>query len=192
GEARALALSSGVAYVLTKPEVSEEVLRIVDLLLSGRSETGIPPDASPLTTRFDREHLRLVTDKLSEKAGDLRTANARLRALINIGLELASERDPERLLQNVCADARDLFGATYVTLGILDRNDRTVRRVVTSGADAASWIETGDPVPGILGTVVAERRPLRGDNPGGDPARLQLPVLHPEVQSFLAAPIASS
>ena len=191
GEARALALSSGVAYVLTKPVVSEEVLRIVDLLLSGRSETGIPPDASPLTTRFDREHLRLVTDKLSEKAEDLRVANARLRALINIGLELASERDPERLLENVCVAARDLFGATYITLGIVDPNDRKVQHVITSGTDAAKWIERGDSPPGILETVVAERRTLRGENAGGDPAGLQLPRLHPEVQAFLAAPLVS-
>ena len=97
-EARALALSSGVAYVLTKPAEPEEVLKIVGRVLSGESETGMPPDAAPLTTEFDREHLRLVTDKLSEKAGDLRAANARLRALINIGLELASERDADRLL----------------------------------------------------------------------------------------------
>ena len=190
-EARALALSSGVSDVLTKPAESAEVLKIVGRVLAGESETAMPPDASPLTTEFDREHLRLLTDKLSEKAGDLRAANARLRALINIGLELASERDSDRLLQSVCVAARDLFGATYVTLGILDRNDRTVQRVVTCGADAADWIKTGDAVPGILGTVVAERRTLRGDNPGGDPAGLQLPALHPDVQAFLAAPIAS-
>jgi len=115
-----------------------------------------------------------------------------LRALINIGLELASERDPDRRLQSVCVSARDLFGASYVTLGILDRNGQTVQRFTTCGSEAAGWIKIGDAVPGILETVVAERRTLRGDNPGGDPARLQLPVLHPEVQSFLAAPIASS
>ena len=68
-EARALALSSGVSYVLTKPAESAEVLKIVGRVLSGESETAVPPDASPLTTEFDREHLRLLTDKLSEKAG---------------------------------------------------------------------------------------------------------------------------
>jgi two-component system cell cycle sensor histidine kinase/response regulator CckA len=190
-EARALALSSGVSDVLTKPIQSEEVLKIVGRVLSGESATGMPSDASALATEFDREHLRLLTSPLTEKAGDLRSANARMRALINIGLELASERDSDRLLQRVCAAAHDLFGATYVTLGILDRTDRTVHNVVTYGVDAATWITTGDAVPGILGTVVAERRALRGDNPGGDPARLQLPSLHPTVQAFLAAPIAS-
>jgi PAS domain S-box-containing protein len=190
-EARALALSSGVSYVLAKPAEPGEVVKTVGRVLSGGSETGAAPDPSPLTPEFDREHLRLLTDKLSEKSGDLRTANARLRALINIGLELSSERDSDRRLQSVCASARDLFGATYVTLGILDHNDRTVQHVVTSGADATHWIKTGDPVPGILGTVVAERRALRGANPGGDPAGLLLPPLHPEIQAYLAAPIAS-
>jgi two-component system, cell cycle sensor histidine kinase and response regulator CckA len=188
-EARALALSSGVSDVLTKPAESAEVLRIVGRLLSGAS---MPSDAPRLTTEFDRDHLRLVTDKLSEKAGNLRSANARLRALINIGLELASERDSDRLIQSVCVAARELFGATYVTLGILDRNDRTVQRFVTCGTDAVSWIKTGDAVPGILATVVAERRTLRGVSPGGGPASLQLPLLHPEVQAYLAAPLASA
>src|ERR1700682_5761747 len=82
-EARELALSSGVSYVLTKPAESAEVLRIVGRVLSGESETEMPADASPLATDFDREHLRLITDKLSDKTEDLRAANARLRALIN-------------------------------------------------------------------------------------------------------------
>jgi PAS domain S-box-containing protein len=190
-EARALALSSGVSYVLAKPAESHEVLTIVGRVLSGESRTGMPPNASPLAATFDRDHLRLLTDKLSEKAGDLRTANARLRALINIGLELGSERDPTRMIQRVCVAARDLFGATYVTLGILDRTDRTVQRVVTDGVGPASWMKPGDSLSGILGTVVAERRTVRGENPGGDPATLQLPLRHPEVQAFLVAPIAS-
>ncbi len=190
-EARALARAVGVADVLTKPADSAEVLRIVDRVLAGAPATSPGSDPSPPPTDFDREHLRLLTDKLSEKAGDLRTANARLRALINIGLELASERDADRLLQNVCASARDLFGATYVTLGILNRNDRLVKRFITYGLEAATWIKTGDAVTGILATVVAQRRTVRGDNPGGDPTRLQLPSLHPDLQAYLAAPIAS-
>lgn len=199
-EARALALSSGVSDVLTKPVDSAEVLKVVRRALSGGS--GTPSDASPLMTltkEFDREHLRLVTDKLSETAGGLRTANAQLRALINIGLELACERDSDRLLLSVCAAARDLFGATYVTIGLIDRRDGTVQRFVTCGTDAIScsvdtahFVRRGDAVPGVLGTVVADRRTLRGDNPGGDPTSLQLPALHPEVQAYLAAPITSS
>jgi len=191
-EARTLALASGVSDVLTKPSDSSEVLKVVNRLLSVGSKTQLPRNASPLTPEFDREHLRLVTDKLSEKAGDLRSANARLRALINIGLELASERDSDRLLQNVAVAARELFGATYVTIGLIDAADKTVQRFVTCGTDTNAWIKTGDAVSGILATVVTDRRTVRGDNPGGFASSLQLPWLHPEVQAYLVAPIASS
>ena len=147
-EARAQALNLGVSDVLPKPAKVDELLKIVGRVLVGGLDTGMPPDTAPPTTAFDREHLRLLTDTPSEQAGDLKTANARLRALIKIGLELASSRDSERLLQSVCTAAHDLFGATYVTLGIVDLNDRTVQRFVTCGADGANWIKVGDAAPG--------------------------------------------
>ena len=196
-DARALAVSSGVSDILAKPAEAPEVLKIVERALEGESPAAMSSDVVPLPKAFDREHLRLVTDKLSEKAADLGTANARLKALIDIGLELASERDSNRLLERVCKAARDLVGATYITLGIVDLEDRTVRRLVTcdatdcGAAAATDWIKTGDSVSGILGTVIGERRTLRGDNPGGDPATLQFPSFHPAVQAFVVAPIAS-
>jgi PAS domain S-box-containing protein len=190
-EARALAVSSSVSYLLTKPAERQDVLAVVNRVLSGAPVAEPPSDAAEPATNLDREELRLLTDTLSEKAVDLRAANARLRALINIGLELASERDTDRLLRHVCAAVRDLFGATYVTLGIVDLDSRTVQRVETCGVDPTAWIKAGDPVSGILGTVVHERRTVRGANPGGSPAGLQLPPLHPEIQAFVAAPVAS-
>ncbi len=186
-EARALALSGAVADVLTKPAAPAEVLKIVGRVLSSESETRAAPDDSV----SDPDRVRLLADELAEKVRDLNTTNARLKSLIDLGLTLASERDSDRRLQSVCETARNLFGATYATLGIVDLDERTVRRFVSSGMAAANWMQTGDSVPGILGTVLARRRTLRGVNPGGDPARLQLPSRHPSVQAFLAAPIAS-
>ncbi|HMB78723.1 MAG TPA: response regulator [Vicinamibacterales bacterium] len=191
-EARALAESGGVADVLTKPVEAGEVLAIVGRVLSGASTPPIASAASVLTPAFDREHLRLVTDKLSMKAGDLKTSNARLRALINIGLELASERDSDRLLHRVCAATRDLFGATTVTLGIVEARGRTVQTFIVCGTDdGAPWLAHGDTLPAILATVVDERRPARGVHTGGDPARAQLPLLDDDVLPFLITPIAS-
>ncbi|MCU1384935.1 MAG: multi-sensor hybrid histidine kinase [Acidobacteria bacterium] len=189
-EARALALAGGVSDVLLKPAQADEVLGIVDRMLSTSPVLAVDP--SVLSVAFDREHLRLLTDQLSEKVDDLRTSNARLRALINIGLELASERDGDRLLQRVCTAVRDLFAATSVTLGILDSHDHTVQRFVTSGADdVPTWIKTGDAVSGVLGTVVGERRVVRGDSPSGGAPDSHFPMLHPEAHGFLAAPVAS-
>ncbi len=195
-EARELALAGGVAWVLAKPTRPEKLLEIVGRVLAGEMEHRSEPGLVPMAN-FTREHLRLLTDKLSENTGDLKTANARLRALVNIGLELSAEHDPDLMLERVCIAARDLFGATYVTLGILDPRNGTVRSVLNCGVDgtgtvdAANWIAIGGPAPGILRTVMTERRASRGDNPGGDPAGLQLPPEHPEARAFLAVPVAS-
>jgi len=190
-EARALALASGVCYVVTKPCDTEDMRKLVGRVLAGERSAGAPTDGAPLTSDFIREHLRLLTDKLSTSAGALRNANARLRALINLGLEFASERDPDRLLQNVCAATHDLFGATYVTLGIVDTDSRAVQRVVASGVEIERLPQPGDAVQGILASIVADRRSFRVENPNGDLAVFDLPSSHPEARTLLAAPIAS-
>jgi PAS domain S-box-containing protein len=195
-EARQFALSCGVSGVLTKPVQPEQVLTVAGRVLAGAAEVE-EPDSRVMRMPFDRDHLALLNTELSEEAGELRAANARLRALINVGLELASEPDPELLLHRVCVAARDLFGATYVDLGLLEADEHTLRGFVTCGEDgtcgvgSGSWLVAGAACPGILGTVVTERRSARGDNPGGDPATLQLSPLHPDIRSFIVAPISS-
>ncbi len=191
-EARTLARSCGVPGVLTKPPEPDEVLRIVGRVLSGEPEARTSPDAAPLAPAVDREHLRLLTDELSEKADDLRISNARLRALINIGLELACERDSDRLLQHVCVAVRDLFAATSVTLGILNPHDGTTQRVVADGADEGTTsIGNDEATSTIVARVVAERCTMRGDHPGRGSTGPQDPALRPDAQAFLAAPVAS-
>ena len=196
-EAREHSRSAGMSFVLTKPGKSKEVLKIVNRVLAGESESAVPWLSEAHGPELDSAHLWLRSDRLPEHSADLRSANVRLRAIINVGLELGAERDADRLLHRVCVAARDLFGATYVTLGVVGLTDHRVQRVLTCGTDAscgvaaAGWIETGEAAPGILGTVVAERRTVRADNRGGDPASLRLSALHPEVQALVAAPLTS-
>ena len=105
----------------------------------GREALGRPcRQRGQATSRNSIASTRLLTDTNPKPGEELRTANARLRALIDIGLELSSELDPDRLFQRVGVAARDLFGATYVTLGIVDPNDGTMQRLLTCGADAAA------------------------------------------------------
>ena len=190
-EARDLALASGVSHVLTKPTEPEEVLRVVSRLLGEAPATAATARGALLSADFDREHLRLLTDKLSENVEDLRAANTRLRALINIGLELASERDGDRLLNSVATAAGDLFGATYVTLGVIDRATRTIERVFTHGTAAITALAVGSALPGVLKQVIDTRRSVRRDTPAGDPTALGLPPTHPPVEHVLITPIAS-
>ena len=186
-EARAFAQESAVpAYVLTKPAAPEEVVDIIGRVLAGEPVSDVSENEDR-----DREYLRLLTYELSETGDELKGMNARLRALVNIGLQLSAERDTDRIIDHLCAAAHDLFGASYVTLGVLDPENGKLRRVASGGLTDVSWTAECDCAPGILGEVVTQRRAKRGVNAGGDPASLALPAEHPPVHAFLAAPIVS-
>src|SRR2546421_29321 len=60
-ESRDLARACGVSFIITKPSEPEAILRTVDAALDQRHR--VPP--APPTEAFDREHVRLMTDKLS-------------------------------------------------------------------------------------------------------------------------------
>lgn len=76
-EAQRLALDCGVAHLLIKPCEPELVLSTVESALGLVTQSPLPAP-SP---EFDRDHLRLLTDKLSAKAAELQAANQRLAAL---------------------------------------------------------------------------------------------------------------
>jgi len=188
-EAQSLAHACGVAYILTKPSEPELVLHIVDAALGLTAAPPIPP----VQDEFDREHMRLLTDKLSQNTAELRKANLQLTALIEISLQLASERDPQRLLEHFCHTARDLIGAKHAAVGILGEDGQSLRLFFISGMDAERAVGIGTPrsQTGVLGKLLAERRSYRLQNPGGDPGAVGFPATYPSIYSFLAAPIVS-
>jgi PAS domain S-box-containing protein len=188
-EALALARSCGVSRVLIKPCEPDEILQAIDEALGGRPR-GATVSANP---GFDREHLRVMTDKLAQKVDELTASNLRLAALTDVNLALASERDPEALLRSVCRDARDLLGARYAVLCVHPKQGSDRPFAATSGIDAATARRLPDPIidDAALAPTLAERRVLRFLNPGGDPRAAGLPKEYPPAPSVLAAPIAS-
>ena len=71
------------------------MLQAVDAALGAAAVAASQRQTEP---EFDREHLRIVTDKLAEKVDELTVVNQRLTALIELSQKLASERDPVRIL----------------------------------------------------------------------------------------------
>jgi signal transduction histidine kinase/CheY-like chemotaxis protein len=189
-EARALARSCGVSLVLTKPCEPQEILRTVERALSRHEVTDGPPDDAA----FDREHLRLITDKLVAKANELEAANQRLSSLIGLNLELASEHDPYTLLAKVCLGARDLLGSRAAVLRARQKDRDGQASFVTVGLAEADveLLRKLPPDAGPLGEVMRERRARRIANPPpGDPAAAGFPIDHPAFRSALLAPIVS-
>jgi PAS domain S-box-containing protein len=188
-EARLLAEACGVTHTILKPAEPEEVLRVVDAAL-GISE---PPTAPP-AEEFDREHLRLLTDKLAQKTQELTRVNERLTALIELGQQLAAERDPLFLLESFCHSARRIIGARNAAIIVLDEGLETVRHFFTSGMqhELASMIGAPPMGRGLFRTLLQEGALLRIKSIKDDPRSEGFPSNHPHMSSFLGAAIASS
>ncbi|MES2880003.1 MAG: EAL domain-containing protein [Pseudomonadota bacterium] len=187
-EAHNLAKVCGVSRVLIKPCEPEDILLAIDQALAHAPERVPSPD----TREFDREHLRLMTDKLSSKVLELEAMNRRLGALSDLNLQLASEREPGLLLDKFCRSARDLVGAKYAVVCANGQNgDKS--SLFTSGIEAAlaSQLACPDFDRGLLGQVFAESRSRRMTHEDGDAMNAGFPAGYPPLFSSLMAPVAS-
>ena len=189
-EARTLAERCGVTHIITKPCDPEIVLRIVDEVLSQPADPAPIPD---MDERFDREHLRLVTDKLKGTADEVTALNERLSQLVSLTQQLASERHPRRLLENLCHSAREIVGAHLAAIGVRGDNGHRLADLIVSGAGAEETARLSPPLPGvgILASLLAGRPVLRLAGDLGDPPSLGLPQGWPPATSLLAVPIVS-
>lgn len=115
----------------------------------------------------------------------------RLRRLIDVGRGPLSQLDPEAVLDQVLETAREITGARYAALGILDRDRRELERFTTRGIDDATHRSIGD-LPrgrGILGVLIDSPQPLRVPNVGKHPESYGFPPGHPPMSSFLGVPV---
>jgi two-component system, NarL family, sensor histidine kinase DevS len=115
----------------------------------------------------------------------------KLRRLLDVGRSLVGELDPEAVLTRILEEARELTGAKYAALGVLDETRSELKRFLTMGIDAATHRAIGD-LPrgrGVLGVLIDDPRPLRLGDVGEHPRSYGFPAAHPEMHSFLGVPI---
>jgi PAS domain S-box-containing protein len=185
-EANNLAEQCGVARVLVKPCSARELLNAVSDVLADAKSPPVPQ----IKEEFDREHLQLLTDKLSNKADELSALNSRFSALTELNVQLASERDPLVLLERVCAGARNLLGAKYSFLALADRVESKAPKVWTSGLGLSGTPGQINRIDeGLPGEAYLKRCAVRTSRTGK--ASLNLGSGLPAAQSALAVPISS-
>lgn len=117
----------------------------------------------------------------------------RLRAVSEAAVAITSELTLERVLQKIADSARDLVGAKYAALGVVDEEQRRLSSFVVSGitSEEAAAIGTRPRGLGLLGLLLQEPRPIRVRNIAEDPRSIGFPPHHPEMTSFLGVPIVS-
>jgi signal transduction histidine kinase len=115
----------------------------------------------------------------------------RLERLIEVGRSLVTKRDPDAVIQNALRAARELTGARYAALGVLDQQRSGLERFMTDGMDGATVESIGDPPKGrgLLGLLIEEPRPILVDDLGSHPDSAGFPPNHPPMKSFLGVPV---
>ncbi|PSR33323.1 MAG: histidine kinase [Sulfobacillus benefaciens] len=116
----------------------------------------------------------------------------RLNALRDATLAITSNFDWEDVLQQVVEVARQLLGARYAALSVLtDDTPQKVSRFITSGLTDPERHLIGEYPQGhgVLGHVLASKKPLRVANLQDHPLAVGVPPHHPVMTTFLGLPL---
>lgn len=118
-------------------------------------------------------------------------SEGRLRRLVQAGIRINAEHALDAVLQVVTDSARDVIGAHYAALGILDVTGTELDQFVVSGVSPEQAEQIGHPPTGkgVLGLLIADPRPLRVADVGKHPKSHGVPAHHPKMRSFLGVPI---
>jgi signal transduction histidine kinase len=114
-----------------------------------------------------------------------------LPALVALGRSVLAESELETILERVLDAARELTGARYAALGVLDAGRHELERFLTVGIDDDIRRELGEPPRGhgVLGELIREPKPLRLADVGAHPRSYGFPIGHPPMTTFLGVPI---
>lgn len=116
---------------------------------------------------------------------------ARVERLVRAGIRINAERELTKVLQEVTDSAREVIGARYAALGVLDAAGTGLGTFVTSGLTPEEHARIGA-LPqgkGILGLLITEPKPLRLTDLSRHPKAYGFPTHHPHMRSFLGAPV---
>ena len=115
----------------------------------------------------------------------------RLERLLDAGRGLLADLDVGLVLDRLLELARELTGARYAALGILDERRAELEQFLTTGIDEETHRAIGD-LPhgrGILGVLIDDPQPLRLHDVGTHPQSYGFPAAHPPMRTFLGVPI---
>jgi signal transduction histidine kinase len=117
--------------------------------------------------------------------------SARVQRLADVARDLVSELRSGQVLDQLLDAARELTGARYAALGVLDEHRDGLKQFITKGVSEEQRRLIGDPPRGrgVLGLLIEDPRPLRLHDVSTHPRSFGVPTHHPPVSTFLGVPI---
>lgn len=118
-------------------------------------------------------------------------AEARTTAIRNAAEAIEQGLPLRGLLLRLVETARELTGARYGALGMIEPGQTRLREFVWSGISDEQAARIGSPPTGagLLGAVVREARAIRVTDLRSDPRSCGMPPGHPAMGSFLGVPL---
>jgi two-component system, NarL family, sensor histidine kinase DevS len=110
---------------------------------------------------------------------------------VRLAREVLSELDLELVLRRLVESARELSGARYAALGMINESRTQLERFITAGVDEETREIIGE-LPkgrGVLGELIAHPVPLRLTDVGAHPHSYGFPPGHPPMTTFLGVPV---
>ncbi len=114
-----------------------------------------------------------------------------IRRLLDVGRAVMSELDLAAVLDRLLQAGREITGARYAALGILNEQHTELEQFLTSGVDDETRRVIGE-LPrgrGVLGALIKHPQSLRVADVGQHPSSYGFPAGHPVMRSFLGVPI---
>ena len=114
-----------------------------------------------------------------------------IRQLLGVDRGRSREPDEQVVLERVPETAREVTGAQYAALGILNEQRDGLERFLTAGVDGATHRAIGR-LPcgrGVLGTLVTDAQPLRLADVNEHAVSYGFPPGHPAMHTFLGVPV---
>ena len=115
----------------------------------------------------------------------------RLERLVRATVSVHTEHTLEGVLQQVADVSREVIGARYAALGVLDSTGEGLSQFVTSGMSPEQHERIGS-LPngrGVLGLLISHPQALRLPDIAKHPKAFGFPPNHPTMHSFLGVPI---
>ena len=149
---------------------------------------------APRQAVTDPRRLTRAESEVASVADRDRGVASGLLRLLDVACGVMSDLDVDVVLERVLDAARDLTGAGYAAIGVLDRSHGELERFVTAGVDEPTRQQIGV-LPrgrGVLGELIADPRPLRLGDVGAHPHSYGFPSGHPPMKTFLGVPVLSA